>query len=330
MEITIGLCLKMKKSLIKKIFLKSFYIRIVEERIKLEYKKQLMRCPIHLSIGQELSSSIFGEISKIKDYFISPHRAHAHYLAKNGNLNKFLLELHGKKSGCSGGRGGSMHLIDLDQGFIGSTAIVANTIPIGVGLAQSQKIKKKEGITLIFFGDGAVEEGAFWESLNYAIVKSLPVLFVCENNFFSVYTNLNQRQKNLTISKSLKEMPIKTFFCNDRNVSNTIDICLESYNFVKKNKLPAFIEIETHRFLEHCGPNIDDDLNYKKNVPLIKNFNKDPIKLLKKLCLKSNFISQEEIKSFQKKTNNKLDYIFNNINHFKNPSKKDLYKNIYK
>jgi len=330
MVIITGSCHNMNKELVNRVFFKSFYIRAVEKKIQLEYKKQLMRCPIHLSIGQELSAAIFGEISVTKDYFISPHRSHAHYLAKNGDLKKFILELHGKKDGCSGGRGGSMHLIDLKKGFVGSTAIVANTIPIGVGLAQSIKLKKKKSISLIFFGDGAVEEGAFWESLNYSIVNSLPVLFVCENNYYSVYTHLQQRQKIRRISKKIKEMGLKTFFCNDRNIKSTFKACSQSYKFVKENRLPAFIEIETHRFFEHCGPNADDNLKYRNNVPLIKNYKKDPISILKDYCLKFRLTNPKEINQFDKKINNKLNKIFDNIKNYKNPTKNDLYNYIYK
>ena len=105
-----------------------------------------------------------------------------------------IAEIYGKKTGCSGGKGGSMHLVDLTCNFMGSSAIVANSIPIGVGLALSSKIKGSDQISFVFLGDGAIEEGVFYESLNFSIVKKLPVIFICENNLYSVYSPLSVRQ----------------------------------------------------------------------------------------------------------------------------------------
>lgn len=152
----------MKVDLLKKLYFKTLRIRLIEERISREYSNQNIRCPIHLSIGQEAISSPLSLVFNKKDFVVSNHRSHAHYLGKGGNLKKFIAELYGKKTGCSGGRGGSMHLNDKSCGFIASTPIVANSIPLGVGLALSKKIKKEKGVVIIFFGDAAVEEGVFF------------------------------------------------------------------------------------------------------------------------------------------------------------------------
>ena len=133
-----------------------------------------MRCPTHLSIGQEAVSAAFSEVVNKKDFAVSSHRAHVHYLAKGGNLKKMIAEIYGKKTGCSKGKGGSMHLIDLDVNFMGSSAIVGNSIPIGTGLALSAKINNTNQKSFIFFGDGATEQGVFYESINFAAVKNLP------------------------------------------------------------------------------------------------------------------------------------------------------------
>ena len=117
-------------------------IRLTEEAIADEYKQQEMRCPVHLSIGQEAVPAAFSQIVSKKDYTVSSHRGHAHYLAKGGNLNSMIAEIYGKRSGCSNGKGGSMHLIDLTVNFMGSTAVVANSVPVGVGYALGNKMKK--------------------------------------------------------------------------------------------------------------------------------------------------------------------------------------------
>lgn len=254
----------MKVDLLKKLYFNTLRIRLIEERISREYSNQNIRCPIHLSIGQEAISSPLSLVFNKKDFVVSNHRSHAHYLGKGGNLKKFIAELYGKKTGCSGGRGGSMHLNDKSCGFIASTPIVANSIPVGVGLALSKKIKKEKGVVIIFFGDAAVEEGVFFESLNFAIVKKLKVIFVCENNFYSVYSCFKYRQpKGRKIAKVVQSFGIKSLRLDGNNFYNNYKIYKKAYNFVKSKNLPIFIEFLTYRFVEHCGPNTDDHLNYR-------------------------------------------------------------------
>ena len=181
-----------------------YRIRSVEEEISKRYSEGKMRCPTHLSIGQEAVPSAFSQIAKKNDFAVSSHRGHAHYLAKGGNLKSMLAEIYGKKTGCSGGKGGSMHLIDLAVNFMGTSAIVGNSIPVGVGLGMSAKIKNTKQVSFIFFGDGAIEEGIFYESINFAIVKKLPVVFICENNLYSVYSPFSVRQpKGRSIFKKI-------------------------------------------------------------------------------------------------------------------------------
>ena len=170
---------------------------------------------------------------------MSSHRAHAHYLGKGGNLNQMIAEIYGKKTGCSKGKGGSMHLIDKKCGFLGSTAIVGNSIPVGVGHALNFKINRKKNVSLIFFGDAGVETGVFYESLNFAVLKNLPSIFICENNFYSVYTPLNQRQiTNMNISKRISGLGIKAIRVDTydwKKVIKTLEIA-RKYVTEKKNQ----------------------------------------------------------------------------------------------
>ena len=135
-----------------------------------------MRCPTHLSIGQEAVPSAFSEIAKKYDFAVSSHRGHAHYLAKGGSLKSMLAEIYGKATGCSGGKGGSMHLVDLSVNIIGTTPIVGGIIPIAVGSAFASFLKNNNEVTVVFLGRGATEEGVFFESLNFAALKKLPIL----------------------------------------------------------------------------------------------------------------------------------------------------------
>lgn len=287
-----------------------YRIRLVEETIAKEYSKGEMRCPTHLSIGQEAVPSCIQEFINKNDYAISGHRGHAHYLAKGGNLKKMLCEIFGKENGCANGRGGSMHLIDRSVGFAGTTAIVGNSIPIGVGLAFSQKLEKKKNITIIYFGDGAIEEGVFYESVNFAVLKKLPVLFVCENNFYSVYSPLSVRQPaGRSISKMVNGMSCDTI-SGDGN--NPFQICSKVSKAIKKlrnGKGPIFVEFKTYRYREHCGPNLDDDLNYRPIKERSYWFKKDPLlllekklnffKLSKKMIIEKNLVKKEVLEAFR-------------------------------
>ena len=254
---------------IQKLYKKFILIRFLEEEIVKKYSEGKMRCPTHISIGQEAISVAFSQVVDKKDFTISTHRPHAHYIAKGGNINSLVAELYGKKTGCSMGKGGSMHLIDLSVNFMGSSSILGNNIPIGVGLGLSLNIKNKNNISYIFLGDGATEQGVFYESINFAVVKKIPTIFICENNFYSVYSNLEVRQpKNRSIHKSVKAMGIKSFYSNGKNILQIIKAMNLAKKYVKEHQKPCFLEIKTFRWLEHCGVNNDDNLNYRKKNEL--------------------------------------------------------------
>lgn len=242
-------------------------IRMIEESIAKRYPEGKMRTPVHLSIGQEAAAVGVCAALGPDDIVVSTHRSHAHYLAKGGDLNAFIAELHGKATGCSGGFGGSMHLVDRKCGFMGSTSIVAGTIPVGVGMAFAKQFKKEPGIVVIFHGDAAVEEGVWHESVNFAVLKKLPVLFVCENNGYSCYTPLKDRQPRENFRKLCfgHELPYLHAY-------DGVDI-IKSFASSLKKEVPALLEIECRRYYEHCGVkkelNVQDDLSVFASEPKI-------------------------------------------------------------
>lgn len=235
-------------------------IRMIEEAIAKKYQEQKMRCPVHLSIGQEAAAVGVCSTLKPEDKVVSTHRGHAHYLAKGGSLKGLISELYGKKTGCSKGMGGSMHLLDLSCNFYGSTSIVAGTIPYGVGLAFADKFKGSNAKTVIFFGDAAVEQGAFHEAANFASLHELNVLFVCENNDYSCYTHITKRRKRPGHQdgefKLIAEGHGLLYFCSLPSIEH-IAFTAERRSYL------SFLEIPTFRHLEHCGPNNDDHLAYR-------------------------------------------------------------------
>lgn len=265
-------------------------IRMVEEAIAQRYSLQKMRCPTHLSIGQEAVAVGISSILSLSDKVYSSHRAHAHYLAKGGCLIKLIAELHGKSTGCTGGRGGSMHLCDLDAGFMASTAIVANSIPLATGHALHCKNAKDNNLVVAYFGEGATEEGAFYEAVNFAAVKSLPIIFVCENNRYSVYSPLKSRQPPCrSIVQLSRSMGIRSELVNGNDVISVQIAAEMAREHVLEGKGPILLECETYRHLEHCGPNWDDDLNYRPKQEVEYWMKNDPIELARsKLKLKIN------------------------------------------
>jgi pyruvate dehydrogenase E1 component alpha subunit len=282
-------------------------IRLVETRIAEKYSEGNMRCPVHLSIGQEIPSAIFQQLVKPGDTAISTHRAHAHYLAMGGDLPKMIAEIFGKVTGCSKGRGGSMHLIDLEKGFLGSSAIVGNSIPIGVGVGYAKQLTKDSGVSFVFLGDGATEEGAFFESANFAAVHKLPVVFVLENNLYSVYTGLSPRQpENRSIIELSNSIGLKCDTVEDSDFRSTYLKMSELIQYAREGSGPSLIEIKTYRKLEHCGPNDDDDLGYRPSHELSKFKNIDLVDNLEKLL----DLSVDQIKEIKSSIHSEIDNAF--------------------
>ena len=238
------------------------------------------------------------------DFAISYHRAHAHYLAKGCSLSKMIAEIYGKKTGCSSGYGGSMHLIDKKNNFIGSTAIVSNAIPVGAGLAYTLLQKKNKSRVCIYIGDASCEEGVFFETLNFVILKKLPVIFFCENNKYSVYSDLSKRQPlNRKLFRMTSAMGIKSFRTSS---SNPIKLLKDLEKIINKNQLPLFIEVDTYRFLEHCGPNYDDYLKYRPKKEVEYWLSKDSMALVENFILKKNICSAESLNKIKNKINKSI------------------------
>lgn len=238
-------------------------IRRVEEALADRYAEQEMRCPMHLCIGQEaIAVGVCAALSD-NDVMFSNHRAHGHYLAKGGNLNAMVAELYGRSTGCCGGRGGSMHLIDLNAGFMGATPIVGGTVPLAVGAAWAVALKGEERVSVVFFGDGCFEEGVVHESLNFAALHRLPMIFVCENNQFSVYTRLSERQPDRPIYRLAEAYGMAAYAGDGNDVEEVLAIAKTAVDNARRGQGPQFIELKTYRWREHCGPNFDDDLDYR-------------------------------------------------------------------
>ena len=288
-----------------------YRIRAVEERIAFEYPKGKMRCPTHLSIGQEAVPSAVSENLRTDDFAVSTHRGHAHYLAKGGCLNSMISELYGKASGCCGGRGGSMHLADTAVGFMGTTAIVGNSIPLGVGLGLSAQLSGSEQICCVYLGDGAVEEGAFYESVNFSVVRNLPVLFVCENNLYSVYSPLAARQPlNRKIFKMVEAMGIHVDDCDGNDVVESCRVASNAISEIRRGNGPYFLEFATYRWREHCGPDFDNQLNYRSMDEVDSWMARDPVSSAEQNLLRTDPSLHIELEKYRNFVLNEINQAF--------------------
>jgi 2-oxoisovalerate dehydrogenase E1 component len=238
-------------------------IRRIEERIAERYGDQEMRCPVHLSIGQEAAAVGACLPLSREDLIVTSHRGHGHYLAKGGSLQAMLDELYGRASGCCGGRGGSMHLFDVGAGVLGSVPIVASSIPLAVGAGLHLGRAGQRRVSVAFLGDGAAEEGVFHESLNLAAVRRLPVVFFVENNLYSVYTPLAERQPERPLTLLAAAHAVPALAADGNDVQAVWRVMSQALARARSGAGPTLIVADTYRFLEHCGPSDDDALGYR-------------------------------------------------------------------
>ena len=245
-------------------FYKSLYkIRQVEEEIVRVYPSDKIKSPVHLSIGQESISVGVCEALATTDIVFGSYRCHAMYLAKGGDLDKMIAELYGKVTGCAKGKGGSMHLVDVEHGVMGASAVVGTTIPEAIGYAYGLKVQKSNAVVVIFFGDGATDEGVYYESLNFAALKSLPIIFICENNGYAIHTRQDLRQSNSDIYQRARVFGIPSERIEDDifQVHGQVKSAVHSIRSGKSG--PFFFECLTYRWKEHVGPNDDFHLGYR-------------------------------------------------------------------
>lgn len=250
---------------------------MVEEAIVALYPQQEMRCPTHLSVGQEAPAVGVSAHLATSDLAFGGHRSHAHYLAKGGNLRAMLAELYGKVTGCARGKGGSQHLIDTPCGFMGAAPILSSTISVGVGAAWGALLENRKRVVVVYFGDGATEEGNFHEAMNFAGVKRLPVIFVCENNLYSVHSALDVRQPDRPIADLGKAHGVAALKGDGNDVDVVSRLAAEAIDRARNGGGATIVELMTYRFLEHCGPNTDANLKYRTDEEVAEWKSRDPV-----------------------------------------------------
>ncbi len=304
--------------LINNLYKSIYRIRTIEEKIALIYPTDQIKSPVHLSIGQEAVTVGACAALLDTDIVFGTYRGHSLYLAKGGDLNGMMAELYGKSTGVAGGKGGSMHLIDTSRGVMGMSAVVATTIPQAAGYAYAFKLRKQKNIVVSFFGDGATEEGVFHETLNFAALKKLPMIFVCENNQYAVLSHQSERQSssNITERASVYGMHSEKIDQNDAQAIYE-KINWARNQIVEKGEGPIFFECMTERYKEHVGPNERDDIKTRSAEI------NDPLEQLSKL------VSYDFKEGVSKEVDLELNEAIDFADKSSFPSNDTLYQDVY-
>lgn len=280
------------------LYKKVYLIRAAEQKICEHYHENQIKTPVHMSIGEEaIVAGVCHAISP-EHYVLGTYRSHGVYLAVTGETDKYFAELYGKKTGLANGMAGSMHLSAPEHGFLGTSAIVGGIIPIATGVAFANKYKDNDKVVAVFFGDGALDEGAFWESLNCACVMKLPVLFVCEDNGLAIHTPKHLRHGYSSITDIISKFDCTAMKSETTDVETIYNLTIKSIELIKTAQQPVFLHLKYYRYLAHVGPEEDFDAGYRSRDDFEKWYKVDPVAMQehKLLRLGYDITKIEEIK----------------------------------
>jgi len=305
-------------------------VRIVEETLAELYKEQEMRTPAHFSVGQEAVAVGVCSALTHQDVIYSGHRCHAHYLAKGGNLAALIAELYGRETGCAQGRGGSVHLTDMSVGMVAASAILAQTVPVAVGSALAFTMDGSSRVAVCFFGDGAIDEGVFYDSLNWAAVRRLPVLFVCENNLYATHSPLSVRvPKGTEIYQRARVYGIAAEKVDGNDVRVVYQSARRAVARCRRGQGPVFLECMTYRWLEHVGPLDDSDRGYRTRRELDHWKRKDPVRRSAQGLIDTGIATAKTFDEFEIQIREEIVKAVAEAKSAPWPDPRDLLRNVY-
>ena len=308
-------------------------IRFCEESLIEPILNGIVKCPVHLTSGQEaIAAGVSANLTE-NDQVFGNHRSHGHYLAKGGSLTELIGEVFCREHGCCRGRGGSMHLISPQVGFMGSAPIVAGTIALAMGAALANQIKKNNCVAVSYFGDGAAGEGVLSEALNFASINNLPLLFICENNFYATHMNINDTRKKDSIYEIAFPYGIESVREDGNNVLNVYETSRKAIDKCRKGEGPYFIEYTTYRFRGHVGPddNIQGthtDIRPQEEVDQWKK--RDPIVIFRRYLLNEYNVQKEVLETIDDKIRSKVESAHEKVKNSKTPNIREIKKYVFK
>lgn len=306
-----------------------YRMRAAERAIQQEYPHNQMKTPMHMSIGEEGIVAGVCTALKGKAKFYGTYRSHALYIAVTGETDGFFAELYGKATGPAGGKAGSMHLASPDHDLVMTSAVVGTTIPVTVGGAFREKYMGTDKIAVAFFGDGTVDEGVFWESLNLACLWKLPALFVCEDNGLAIHTPTSMRRGYASLGKIAKQYncSVYDYSSDPPDVLAIHAMAKKAYTDIQFLQRPVLALISYYRHLEHVGVDEDFDAGYRSRDEFEQWLKKDPIKLLRQNLI--NRCREDEIVLIEKAVNKQIAVSIQKAKDAPFPESADLYKEVY-
>ena len=304
-------------------------VRRFEEKIMEVYGAQDMKCPVHLCIGQEaISAGVCAWLSR-EDYLFTTHRGHGHCLAKGMDPESLYAEFYGRVTGCCRGKGGSMHPCAPELGILGTTAIVGGGIPLAVGAALASFLRGDGRVAAVFFGDGASEEGTFHESLNFAALKKLPVVFVCENNLYATNSPLSARQPNPDIFRRAAGYGIPAKSLDGNDAAQVYFAAKEAVARARQGRGPSLLECKTYRWKGHVGPECDHEKGWRPMEDLLAWRKKCPVAAFKQQCIQQGFMDEASFDALVRETDTMLDAAIASARQDPYPAKEELYDHVY-
>lgn len=302
--------MSLPKKTLQGLFYDMLRIRKLQLRIEAHYLENEMKTPVHLCLGQEAVPVGVCAHLRPEDYLTSNHRGHGHYLAKGGDLRALVAELYCKETGCSKGRGGSMHLVDTAVSHYGSSSIVGGCIPIATGMGLAIKLKGESRVSVVFFGDGAADEGVMYESINFAVLKTLPVIFVLENNQYSVCSHVSTRQAGENVFHA---MPPEMLFTRKLDGNDVIAIYQAAGEAVHRARVglgPSFLECLTYRVLGHAGCEVQDAPGYRSPEEIARWKARCPVMVLRDQLLAWGVMTPPDLEKMDHTIDAELDAAF--------------------
>lgn len=282
-----------------------FSMRMVEERVRQEYPGDELKTPVHLSLGEEgIVAGVASALSPA-DHVFGTYRSHALYLARGGDWDAFFAELYGRQTGLAQGKAGSMHLSAPEVGFMASSAVVSSIIPVALGSAHVAKARGENRIAAVFFGDGATEEGVFWESANFASLMGLPVLFVCEDNGLAIHAQRCNRQA-YAINEAVAAFGLRVFESRSTDPEVVRALTLEALEHMRATGKPALLHLHYHRYLEHVGICEDYRFGYRCKEDAASWYAVDPVALQRAKLLNLG-MSEDEVGQIEKDVLTRID-----------------------
>lgn len=309
-----------------RLYKEMWLIRYFDEKVDQFFAKGMIHGTTHLCVGQEASSA--GAIAALKDIdkITSTHRGHGHCISKGADVNRMMAELFGRETGYCKGKGGSMHIADLEKGNLGANGIVGGGIPLAVGAALTSKMKGEGYVVLCFFGDGASNEGSFHEAVNLAAIWSLPVVFICENNLYGMSGSVKEMIKIEHIADRAAAYGIPGKVVDGTDIIETMNVVYEAVENARIGNGPALIEAKTYRWKGHSK---SDAKKYRTREEEVEWREKDGIKKFKELLIQEGLITEEKAKQLQQEAKQEIEESVIFAENSPEPSLDSLLEDVY-